>query len=59
MPTKGQLISKCLFSVFYSPKKTNKNPLTWGIIVVKLNSFVRFLEKIEDTKKDISKLTDL
>ena len=29
----------------------NENKSTEGIIVVKLNSFVRFLEEIEDTKK--------
>ena len=45
---KGQLISKCLFGVFNFFnffQKTNENKSTWGIIVVKLNSFVRFLEE--------------
>ena len=31
-------------------QKTNKNMSTWGIIVVKLNSFVHFLEEIDDPK---------
>ena len=43
--TKGQLISKCLFGVFNFFQKTNKNKSTWGIIVVKSNLFVRFLEE--------------
>ena len=56
---KGQLISKCLFGVFNSSKKMNEKIRlnyydTSGRIV-----FVRFLEEIEDTKKNISKLTDL
>ena len=33
------------------PLRTNKNKSTWGIIVVKWNSIVHFLEEIEDTKK--------
>ena len=41
--TKGQLISKCLFYFFNSPKKNNS---TW----VKSNFFVRFFGRIEDTK---------
>ena len=45
VPAKGQLISICLFGVFNSFPKTNKNKSTWGIIVVKSNSFVRFLEE--------------
>ena len=32
-------------------QKTNENKSTWGIIVAKLNSFVHFLEKIDDPKK--------
>ena len=44
-PSKGQLISKCLFGVFNFFQKMNENKLTWGIIVVKSNSFVRFLEE--------------
>ena len=43
--SKGQLISKCLFGVFNFFQKMNENKLTWDIIVVKLNSFVRFLEE--------------
>ena len=42
---KGHLISKCLFGVFNFFQKTNKNKSTWCIIVVKSNSFVRFLEE--------------
>ena len=40
--TKGQLILKCLFGVFNPSKKRTKTSL---IVVVKLNSFVRFLEE--------------
>ena len=32
------------------PPKKNKNKSTWGIILVKSNSFVHFFEEIEDTK---------
>ena len=49
--TKGQLISKCLFSVFNFFQKMNENKSTLGIIVVKSNLFVRFLEEIDDSKK--------
>ena len=49
--TKGQLISKWFFGVDDFLQKTNENKSTWGIIVVESNSFVRFLEEIEDTKK--------
>ena len=49
--TKGQLISKWFFGVVDFLQKTNENKSTWGIIVVKLNSFVRFLEEIDDSKK--------
>ena len=42
---KCQLISKCRFGVFNFFQKMNKNKSTWGIIVVKLNSFVQFLEE--------------
>ena len=47
MPTapKGQLTSKCLFVVFNFFQNSNENKSTWGIIVVKSNSFVRFLEE--------------
>ena len=33
-------------------QKTNKNKWTWGIIVVKLNSFDRFLEEFDDPKNN-------
>ena len=48
--TKGQLISICLFGVFNFFLKPNENKSTWGIIVVKSNSFVPFLEEIDDLK---------
>ena len=48
---KGQLISKCLFGVFNSPKKKNENNSTWGTIVVKSNFFVRFLGELKIPKR--------
>ena len=48
--SKGQIISKWIFGVFNFLQKTNENKSIWGIIVVKSNSFVRFLEEIEDIK---------
>ena len=48
--SKGQIISIWFFDVFDFLQKTNENKLIWGIIVVKSNSFVRFLEEIEDIK---------
>ena len=48
--TKGHLISKCLFGVFKFFQKTNKNKSTWGIIVVKSNFFIRFLEELRIPK---------
>ena len=48
--SKGQIISKWFFGVFDFLQKTNENKSIWGIIVVKSNSFVRFLEEIEDIK---------
>ena len=48
---KGQLISKCLFGVFNSPKKMNENNLSWGTIVVKSNIFVHFLGKFKIPKR--------
>ena len=48
---KGQLILKWFFGVVDFLQKRNENKSTWGIIVVKLNSFVRFLEEIDDPKK--------
>ena len=44
------MTSKWLFGVFDFLQKANDNKSNWGIIVVKLNSFVRFLEEIEDIK---------
>ena len=38
------------FGAFDFLQKTNENKLIWGIIVVKSNSFVPFLEEIEDIK---------
>ena len=45
------MISKWFLGVFDFLQKMNENKSTWGIIIVKSNSFVRFLEEIEDTKK--------
>ena len=47
---KGQLISKCLFGVFKFFQKTNENKSTWGIIVVKLDFFICFLEELRIPK---------
>ena len=47
---KGHLISKCLYGVFKFFKKTNKNKSTWGVIVVKLKNFIRFLEELRTPK---------
>ena len=56
--TKGQLISKCLFGIFNSPKKrTKKFDFTTMVPQVELFSFV-FWENSR-YQKDISKLTDL
>ena len=50
--SKGQIISKWFIGVFdYLPEKTNENKSIWGIIVVKSNSFVRFLGEIENIKE--------
>ena len=49
---KGQLISKCLFGVFNFFQKMNKNKSTWGIIVVKSNSFIHFLEETSAWKNN-------
>ena len=43
---KGQIISKGLFGIFESPKKRTNEFL----VVVKMNSFVRFLGELKDTK---------
>ena len=53
---KGQLISKCLFGIFNSSKKETKKFVLWYL---KSNCFRSFFGRIEDTQKDISKLTDL
>ena len=55
---KGQIISKWFFGVFDFLQKMNENQSTWGIIVVKSNSFVRFWRKSK-TSKTLSKLSDL
>ena len=47
---KGQLISKWFFGVVDFLQKMNKNKSTWGIIAVKSNLFVHFLEEIDDPK---------
>ena len=49
--TKGHLISKWFFGVVDFLQKTNENKSTLGITVVKSNSFVDFLEKIDDPEK--------
>ena len=55
---KGQLISKCFFGIFNSSKKrTKKFDLTTLIPQVELFLFV--FGRIQNTKKDIWKLTDL
>ena len=48
--SKGQIISKWFFGVLYFLQKTNKNKSTWGIIVVKLNSFVCIWRKSRHQK---------
>ena len=56
--SKGQLISKCLFGIFHSPKKrTKKFDFTTMVPQVELFSFV-FWENWWH-QRDISKLTDL
>ena len=49
--SKGQLILKWFFGVVDFLQKTNENKSTWGIIEVKSNSFIHFLEEINDPKK--------
>ena len=41
-----------VFCVFDFLQKTKENKSTWGIVVVKWNSLIRFLEEIEDTKNN-------
>ena len=55
---KCQLISKCLFDVFNSSKKMNKNNLTWGTIVIK-SKFLFVCWENWRYQKGISKLSDL
>ena len=56
---KGQIVSKGNFVIFNSSKKWTKIfDLTTIVTQVKFFSFV-FFRRNEDTKKDISKLTDL
>ena len=50
--TKGQIISKCLFGVFNFLQTTNEKKSPWGFIVVKKNSFVRFLEETSTWKNN-------
>ena len=50
LKSKGQLISKCLFGVFSLFQNTNENKSTWGIIVVKSNSFIHILEEMSAWK---------
>ena len=58
LPSKRQLISKCLLDIFNSPKKgTKKIKFTTMVPQVELFSFV-FWENSRQ-QKDISKLTDL
>ena len=54
---KGHLILKRLFGVFNFFQKMNENKSTCGIIVVKSNSFVCFLEQ-SLTSKIITPLSD-
>ena len=42
LSTKGQLISKAIYGVLDSPKKTNEKDLTWYIIVVTSQIFSFF-----------------
>ena len=51
LPTKGQLISKCFLVSSISSKKQTKTSELRCTIVVKLNSFVRFLEESSAWKK--------
>ena len=56
---KGQLILKVLFGVFNSPKKKRTKTIRLKYHSSKVEFFCSFFGRIEDTKKDISKLTDL
>ena len=56
LKTKGQLISKCFFGIFNSPKKRTKKStlLLWYL---KSNCFRSFFGRIEDSKMTFSKKT--
>jgi hypothetical protein len=50
--TKDQLISKCIFGVFNSPKKHNENNSTWGTISSrKVKLFVHFWGELKIPKR--------
>ena len=49
--TKGQLISKCLFGIFNSPKKRTKTIRLYYYDTSGRLVFVHFLEEIEYSKK--------
>ena len=49
--SKGQLISKCLFGIFNSPKKSTKKNQLYYYCTSSLIVFVRFFGRIENTKK--------
>ena len=49
-PFKGQLISKCLFGIFNSPKKRTKK-FNFTTMVPQVDFFCSFFGRIEDTKK--------
>ena len=60
--TKGQLISKAIYDLLTSPKKRTDEFDLFAFLLFtanKSNSFVRFLGEFEDTKKVLSKLSDL
>ena len=47
---KCQLISKCIFDIFNSPKKRTKK-IDFTTMVPQVELFSSFFERIEDTKK--------
>ena len=48
--TKGQLISKCPFGVFNSPKKTTEQ-FDFTTMVPQVELFQLFFERLEDTEE--------
>ena len=48
--SKGQLISKCLFGIFNSPKKQTEK-FDFSTMVPQVDCFRPFFGRIEDTKK--------